>query len=225
MLNERIQDIERRIASACGRAGRSVDDIRIVVVTKTQPPEVVNEAIGLGYMDIGENRVQEYLEKHDALLPHRFHMIGHVQRNKVRRIVGVTELVHSVDSIKVAEEFDRRSAQCDCITNVLLEVNSSGEQSKHGFHPSDVQDAVEKILPMEHIRLQGLMTVAALEDDPERVRPCFVMMRKLRNDLRTRFPDSGITELSMGMTNDFEVAIEEGATILRIGSAIFGPRA
>ena len=224
MIAARIRHIEQRMADACVRAGRRPEDVRLVAVTKTQSPAIVNELLQAGVSDIGENRVQEYLQKKDALLPHRLHMIGHLQRNKVRSLIGGVTLIHSVDSISLAEEIHRRSDAAGLVTDILLEVNSSGEESKYGLRPDGVDAVAEATMDMTGVRLRGLMTVAEFVPDPERVRPSFVLLRTLRDGLATRFPDAGITELSMGMTNDFEVAIEEGATLVRVGSAIFGPR-
>jgi len=224
MLTERIADIEQRIQEACARAGRQRSEVTLVAVTKTQPCDAVNEVIRLGLADIGENRVQEYLGKQEALLPHRFHMIGHLQRNKVRQIIGRISLLHSVDSIDLASEVSKRSLQHGVRTDVLVEVNTSGEASKEGVAPSDLPRLAAEIMPLPGIRFRGLMTVAAF-DEAERVRPGFRLLRLLLASLRQEFNDDAIRELSMGMTNDFEVAIEEGATLVRIGSAIFGPRA
>jgi pyridoxal phosphate enzyme (YggS family) len=224
MVAEHIQHIETRIADACRRAGRTRDEVTLVAVTKTQPVDVINDAIRLGLTDIGENRVQEYLGKRDGLLPHRFHMIGHLQRNKVKYLIGDLEMIHSVDSADLAEELEKRSTAADLTTDVLIEVNTSGEDSKFGVSPGSVPILAETILSLPHVRLRGLMTVAEYVEDPEDVRPSFRLLRTLRDELQKRFPDGGIRELSMGMTNDFEIAIEEGATLIRIGSAIFGPR-
>ncbi len=196
----------------------------MVAVTKTQPVAVVNEAIRLGLVDIGENRVQEYLGKREALLPHRFHMIGHLQRNKVRQVIGPLTLLHSVDSVDLAHEISKRATQAGVETDVLVEVNTSGESTKEGVDPAGLARLAAEVISLPGIRLRGLMTVAA-HDDAELVRPGFRLLRELLESLCGEFHDDAIRELSMGMTNDFEVAIEEGATIIRIGSAIFGPRA
>lgn len=225
MVAERIQHIEKRIVSACARAGRAREEVTLVAVSKTQPVERINEAIAHGITDLGENRVQEYLAKRDVLKAHRFHMIGHLQRNKVKMLIGKTALIHSVDSVALAEEIDRRSAAAELTTDILLEVNSSGEESKFGLSFEELHGISEQLQPLEHVRLCGLMTVAEYVEDVEKLRPAFQSMRALRDQLAARFPQFPVTELSMGMTNDFEVAIEEGATIVRIGSAIFGPRA
>ncbi|MBE0644648.1 MAG: YggS family pyridoxal phosphate-dependent enzyme [Bacteroidetes bacterium] len=225
MLAERIRHIEQRILGACERSGRRREDVTLVAVTKTQPAERINHVLAEGLLDIGENRVQEYLAKCEQLQPHRFHMIGHLQRNKVKFIIESTVLIHSVDSPALADEIGRQCVRLGRTCDVLIEVNSSGEDSKFGVAPDDVPALAEHIISIPAVRLRGLMTVAAFMDDPERIRPAFGMMRGLRDTLVAAHPDQHIRELSMGMTNDFEIAIEEGATLIRIGSAIFGPRA
>ncbi len=224
MVAERIRHIEKRMADACVRAGRDPQDVALVAVTKTQSPETINEALRAGLTDIGENRVQELLGKKDDLQPHRMHMIGHLQRNKVKNLIGDVVMIHSVDSVALAAEIGRRSEAANCTTDILLEVNTSGEESKFGFAPDALQNAAQEIFRIPNVRLRGLMTVAAFVDDAETVRPAFRQLRQLRDELAAAYPDAPLTELSMGMTNDFEVAIEEGATLVRIGSAIFGPR-
>lgn len=194
-----------------------------MAVTKTQAVSVINDAIGLNLTDIGENRVQEYLAKRADLLPHRFHMIGHLQRNKVRQIIGLPVLIHSVDTLDLAAEINKRSQSLGIVTEVLLEVNTSGEISKEGVSPDNLEELAVAVRQLEAVRLRGLMTVAAFED-AERLRPAFRLLSVLRSELQRSFHDAAISELSMGMTNDYQVAIEEGATIIRIGSAIFGPR-
>jgi pyridoxal phosphate enzyme (YggS family) len=224
MIAERIRHIEQRMADACIRAGRPVKDVRLVVVTKTQSAETVNAALQSGITEIGENRVQEYVKKREALESHHLHMIGHLQRNKVKYIIGGVAMIHSVDSLALAEEISRRSMNMDLTTDILLEVNTSGEKSKNGIAPDEAGALVRDVLALPNLRLQGLMTVAEFFDDPERVRPAFRLLRTLRDEAQAQNPGCTLPELSMGMTNDFEVAIEEGATLVRIGSAIFGPR-
>lgn len=218
------EELELRISEACRRAGRPREGVTLVAVTKTLPPEVVNAALAAGIADIGENRVQEYLGKRPMLGPHRFHMIGHLQRNKVRQIVGMCALIHSVDSAELADEIDRRSADRGLVTPVLVEVNTSGEASKHGIEPDAAAALVAHIAGCAHLELRGLMTVAAFLDDLEQVRPMFRMLRTLRDRLQAAHPAMRLTELSMGMSHDYEVAIEEGATLIRVGTALFGAR-
>lgn len=224
MVEERIRHIEHRIADACRRSGRRREDVLLVAVTKTHAAPMINEALEYGITDIGENRVQEYLDKREALQPHRFHMIGHLQRNKVKNLIGDVHMIHSVDSLRLAKEIDKRSEAADVHTDVLIEVNTSGEESKFGVAPNALPDLAAEMLRLPSLQLRGLMTIAAYVEDAEQVRPSFVLLRTLRDNMQAAHPESDITELSMGMTNDYEIAIEEGATIIRVGSAIFGPR-
>jgi pyridoxal phosphate enzyme (YggS family) len=225
MLAARLLDIEQRMLRACERSGRSRADVTLVAVTKTQPADRINEVLDAGLTDIGENRIQEYLEKHDQLRPHRFHMIGHLQRNKVKYVLGRAVLVHSVDSAALADEIERLAHRSGRACDVLIEVNSSGEESKFGVEPETAAALADHIMRLPHVNLRGLMTVAEYVEQPETLRPVFRMMRDLRDTLTRTYPGENVSELSMGMTNDFEIAIEEGATLVRIGSAIFGPRA
>jgi PLP dependent protein len=224
MLAERLEDIERRIAAACARTGRLRGEIGIIAVTKTLQPDMINEAIGLGLGRIGENRVQEYLAKLPALQPHEFHLIGHLQRNKVRSILAHCSMIHSVDSARLADEIHRQAGEAQRAVDILLEVNTSGEESKEGVAPEELPALAEHVLSLTSLRLCGLMTVALPADEAEDVRPCFRLLRGLRDELRTRFPGREFPHLSMGMSGDFETAIEEGATFIRLGTALFGAR-
>jgi PLP dependent protein len=224
MVNEQLQEIQLRIADACSRAGRHPDSVRIVAVTKTLGPDPINEAIEAGLHELGENRVQEYIAKRALLQPHRFHMVGHLQKNKVRHIIEFVDLIHSVDSIGLAEEIEKRASTAGRNVDILLEVNTSGEESKHGLDPHQVVDTAVAIAELAHVRIRGLMTVAEFVDNPEDVRPSFARLRELREMVAAAVPDQAVPELSMGMTNDYEVAIEEGATIVRLGTALFGAR-
>jgi PLP dependent protein len=224
MIVERLNDIEARITAACLRAGRSRSEVTIVAVTKTLPAEPINEAIRAGLTIIGENRVQEYLSKRDALLPHEFHLIGHLQRNKVKNILPFCAMIHSVDSVRLAEEIRMQSREQSREADILLEVNTSGEESKYGLPPARMLEAARSIASMEHVRVRGLMTVGSFVDDPARVRGEFALLRSLREEMCATIPGLDAPHLSMGMTNDFEIAIEEGATIVRLGTALFGPR-
>ena len=207
-LPDRIQLTEKRIRAACERSGRERDHVTLVAVTKTMSAEVINEAIRKGLTEIGENRVQEYLAKRDGLVSHRLHMIGHLQRNKVRQIIRHTVLIHSVDSVALAEEIQKRSADAGIQTAILLETNTSGEESKFGFNVEEIPEATEYIVGMPDVSLRGLMTVAEFVDDPEDLRPVFKMLEQTRREMQSAFPDQDFSELSMGMTNDYEVAIE-----------------
>jgi len=224
-IEANLQVVRERIAAAARRAGRDPAEITLVAVTKTQPVEVIRAAYELGLRDFGENRVEEAETKFDQLPDDiRWHMVGHVQSRKAARAVKPYVLVHSVDRVKLARRLDRFAAEAGRTLPILLEVNVSGEATKYGFHPAEVEAAVEAMRAFEHLHIQGLMTMAPIVPDPEEARPVFVALRELRDRLAARFPDLDWHHLSMGMTDDFEVAVEEGATIVRIGRAIFGER-
>ena len=219
-----LATIHSRIAEASQRADRDPADIQLVAVSKTFPVEAIAAALDAGQTLFGENRVQEALPKIDALSTGdsgetaRFHLVGHLQTNKARH-AGAFDMIESVDSVRLAAALDRRLAHP---IPILLEVNVAGEASKHGFAPADCGDALAAIQALPTLNVVGLMTVAPLVADPEEARPVFRELRRLRDELRLRHPSLG--HLSMGMTNDFAVAIAEGATIVRIGRAIFGDR-
>jgi pyridoxal phosphate enzyme (YggS family) len=218
--------MQERITAAAERVGRDGRAVQIVAVSKTKPVIQILEAIDAGVTDIGENRVQEAVGKYDQIdRPAKWHLVGHLQRNKVRQALPIFDLVHSVDSLRLLAEIDRRSAQLDCQTEVLVQVNTSGEPSKYGLVPDAVFDFIENTLNYAHVRIKGLMTIGAFLPDPEAVRPSFVLLRTLQEKIgEQRFEGVEMEYLSMGMTNDFEVAIEEGANLVRIGTAIFGER-
>jgi PLP dependent protein len=242
----RIEGVRERIAAAARRAGRSAEQIRLVGVTKTHPPELVAQAFTAGLRDFGENRVQEAEPKIAALATNRnaiiWHLIGHLQSNKAKRAAALFDLVHSVDSLHLAEALERgggeRTPNSQLPTPkslpVLLQVNVSGEASKDGFDLAGWEERpdllgvffaeVERLLALPHLRVGGLMTIAPWGDDAAAARPTFRSAQRLRDALARRFPAADWSALSMGMTDDFEVAIEEGATIVRVGRAIFGSR-
>jgi len=217
------------MAAAALRASRDPADVQLIAVSKTYPLEDIAAALAAGQRDFGENRLEElwpkvnaaHVQGMDAI---RWHMIGTIQSRKSSAAVGPVVLIHSVDRTKIAERLSRDASAADCVLNVLLEVNVSGEQSKHGFTPDELRSRAGDLLALAGIRIQGLMTMAPYDNEPERTRPIFRGLRHLSNDLAARFPQGEWRTLSMGMTNDFEVAIEEGATLVRIGSAIFGAR-
>ncbi len=233
-IAERLADVRERIARAAQRAGRSPDEITLVAVSKGHPPEAVVEAYRLGVRDFGENRVEEAEPKIAAVREMlaaeglgediRWHMIGHIQSRKARRAVAPYVLVHSVDRLKIARRLDHFAGEIGRTLPVLLEINISGEPTKFGFSPEDVLEVAGEILALPHLQVQGLMTMAPFVEDAEEVRPVFAALRRLRDELAQRYPQADWRHLSMGMTNDFEVAVEEGATIVRIGTAIFGRR-
>jgi pyridoxal phosphate enzyme (YggS family) len=244
-LKERYDAVRQRIADAAVRSGRRPDDIVLTAVTKFASIDQIRELIELGHTDFAENRVQalvqrvgqidEFLQRHRQLhssrhvsLPGRlrWHMIGHLQRNKVRKVLDLVRLVHSVDSLRLAEEIQMAAARREEPVEVLVQVNVSGEKSKYGVAPAAAAHLVEQIDTMMNMRPRGLMTMAPLEEDPEQVRPVFERCRELLEDIRSKgLGGEHFDVLSMGMTSDFEVAIECGANIVRVGSAIFGPPA
>lgn len=227
-IAERYKEVKRRADEAAERSGRDPADVRLVAVTKTHPASEINEAIAAGATDIGENRVQELLEKYDDVSPVRWHLIGHLQTNKVKQVIGKVVMIHSVDSLKLAREIDKRAAAADITMDVLIEINSAMEETKSGIASSDLKQLVTEITEeCSHIRVCGIMCIPPIAAEPEESRPYFKEAAALFEEMKSwelpaeRFAP---TELSMGMSGDFEVAIEEGATIVRVGSSIFGPR-
>jgi PLP dependent protein len=225
-LTTRLSGIRDRIALACGRVGRDPESVRLVGVTKTFPTELVRRARAAGLRDFGENRVQEFLQKADEVPGEldggdiRWHLIGHLQRNKAKDIVERASLFHALDSRRLAAELDRRLEAVGRTLPCLVQVNVSGEESKFGIEADELKLFLADIDSFRHLEVRGLMTIAAPADDPEEVRPQFRLLRDLLREHGT--PE--MNELSMGMSGDFEVAVEEGATIIRIGSLIFGER-
>ena len=221
-IEERFATVRERVSDAARRSGRDASGVTIVAVTKTWPADVVAAAVRAGATDLGENRAQE-LEQKRAIIEGnaRWHFVGHLQTNKVRRVAGVA-LIHSVDRFGLGEAIARRAAEMEIVQEVLIEVNVSGEASKHGVAPEGAVALAEELLALDGLHLRGLMTIPPLPEKPESSRPYFARLVRLRDELQRVDPEA--VELSMGMTRDFEEAIEEGATIVRIGEAIFGPR-
>ena len=220
-----LSAIHERIESAASRCGRKASEIELVAVSKTHPPEVIHQAFEAGQRAFGESRVQDALPKLDALPAGiEWHFIGHLQTNKIRKVVGRFALFHGVDNENLALQMNRIAGELGVTTNVLLEVNVSGEESKFGFAPENLPAALENLAPLPFLRIRGLMTMAPYSDNPEEARPYFAKLRKLRDQLATA-TGLPLSELSMGMSGDFEQGIVEGATIIRVGSAIFGDRA
>ena len=227
-ISERLADVIRRKDEAAVRSGRNPEDVTLVAVTKTHAAEEINQAIAAGATDIGENRVQELLEKYDRVEPVRWHLIGHLQTNKVKNVIGKVVMIHSVDSAKLAREINKRSEAPGLVTDILIEINSAMEESKSGIDSKDLKQLTEDIVKeCANVRVRGLMCIPPMAADPEDARPYFKEAASLFEEMKNwdlpkeRFiPDV----LSMGMSGDFEVAIEEGATIVRVGSSIFGPR-
>ena len=226
MLTENVIEVEKNIQAACDRAGRSRDEVRLIAVSKTKPVSDIEEVLTTGILDYGENKVQELSDKYDVLPKNiRWHMIGHLQRNKVKYLIGKTVLIHSVDSLSLAEQIEHEAAKADIVMNVLIEVNVAGEESKFGTTCNEAIELVKAVAALKHIRIKGLMTIAPFTDNPEDNRIYFKKLKQLSVDIKSKNIDNvDMDELSMGMTGDYEVAIEEGATMVRVGTGIFGER-
>ena len=226
MLKDRLEEVEERIQEACRRAGRDRSEVTLIAVSKTKPAEVLKEAYDLGIRVFGENKVQEITEKYEVLPKDiRWHMIGHLQTNKVKYIADKVELIHSVDSLKLAETIEKEAAKRHRTIDILVEVNVAEEESKFGLKVEEVIPFIEKVAGFSHINVRGLMTIAPFVENPEKNRSVFADLRKLSVDITEKNIDNvNVSILSMGMTNDYEVAIEEGATMVRVGTGIFGAR-
>ncbi len=233
-ISDNLQRIRDNIAAAARRVRRDPDDIQILAVTKAVEVDDIKTLIDLGVTELGENRAKQLIERAEVVadwlgrkkkqLPEqvRWHMIGHLQRNKVKSVLPVAAMIHSVDTLRLAEEIDRRAEQGGLVADILLEVNCSSESQKYGISVGAAAHMVDQISTMEHLRMVGLMTMAALSSNPENARPTFVRLRELFEDMRReKIGGSDFRHLSMGMSQDYEVAVEEGATILRIGTALF----
>jgi PLP dependent protein len=223
-ISRNIEAVRGRIAMVLSRSGRSPGEVILVAVTKTLPAEVVGKVIRAGIPDIGENRVQELVAKSQQVTePCRWHLIGPLQRNKVRKVVGLAHTLQAIDGLEIAEAVDRVARERNLIARVLLEVNASNEASKHGVSPRDAPRVADGLMALGNLDWQGLMTIGPLDAGIGATRDCFRRLRQLAEDLRGR-TGRALPELSMGMSDDFEVAIEEGATIVRLGRAITGER-
>ncbi len=223
ILQDRLKTVEERIQAACRRSARNPAEVTLVAVTKAVGPEVAALLPECGFMDLGESRPQELWRK-AAAFPRtvRWHLVGHLQRNKIEPTLPLVSLIHSVDSGRLLEALEKEAVKRDLSVDVLLEVNASREANKHGFTPEEVPDLAPKIASLKKVHVKGLMTMAALEDDPRRCRPTFAAVRELRDHLQNVLgPDHSLNHLSMGMSNDFEIAVEEGATLVRIGTVLF----
>jgi len=221
-IDANIARVRARIAEAALRGGRRPESVQLVAVTKTVGPERIREAVACGLRVFGENRVQEARAKVSEVPGVSWHLIGSLQRNKIKEALRLFEVIHSVDSVGLAEELSRRSMERGTRrAEVLLQVNISQEPQKHGVAPEEAERVVGAVLELQGLRLRGLMGMAPLVETPEAARPSFRRLRELRDRLGEAFPEAGVCELSMGMTDDFEVAIEEGATIVRVGRALF----
>ena len=226
MIEENLKEIQREMEAACKKSGRSLSDVRLIAVSKTKTAEMVLEAYRAGVRDFGENKVQEILEKAPALPQDiRWHMIGHLQKNKVRQVVGKVVLIHSVDSVSLAEQIEKEAAKQGCEADILLEVNVAEEETKFGFRTGEVEEAARQIAKLPHVHIQGLMTIAPFVENSEENRGVFQKLFDLSVDMKRKNIDNvNMNVLSMGMSGDFMTAIEEGATMIRVGTSIFGAR-
>lgn len=227
MLKENLEEVEEKIAKACERAGRAREEVTLIAVSKTKPVEMLQEIYDEGIRDFGENKVQELTEKYEVMPKDmKWHMIGHLQRNKVKYIVDKVTLIHSVDSLRLAETISREAEKKGVTVPILIEVNIAGEETKFGLSSKEeVISLTEQIAALPNLSVKGLMTVAPPAEDPEENRPFFREIRQLSVDITNKNIDNVSMEiLSMGMTGDYEVAIEEGATMVRVGTGIFGAR-
>ncbi len=226
MVEKNISEVKKRISEAAKAAGRNENEVTLIAVSKTKPVEMIKEAYDTGIRDFGENKVQEIMEKY-PLLPSdiRWHLIGHLQTNKVKYIIDKVCMIHSVDSLKLAEEISRQAVKHNVTVDILIEVNVAAEVSKFGVRPEEAIDLCRNISTLPGIRIRGLMTVAPFTSDPEENRPVFCALRQLFVDIDGKNIDNVCMDcLSMGMSGDYTVAIEEGATFVRVGTSIFGQR-
>lgn len=225
-LKDNLADVENRISEACKRVGRNRNEVTLIAVSKTKPVEMIEKLMETGIKDFGENWVQELRDKTELVKePVNWHLIGHLQRNKVKYIVDKVAMIHSVDSYRLAEQIDTEAKKKGILVDVLLEVNVAEEESKFGLTLEGVEQLVREISTLENVHVKGLMTIAPFVTNPEENRIIFRKLRQLSVDIKSKNIDNVcMDELSMGMTNDFEVAIEEGATLIRVGTAIFGQR-
>lgn len=223
-ISERLSAVREKLATASTSAGRSPEEVELLVVSKTFPAEIVSEVVEAGQKSLGENRVQEALEKQGQLPKDlHWHLIGPLQRNKVRKVVGNFACLQGVDSLKLAQAIDRVAGELSIVQPVFLQVRIGGEESKSGFEPDELASQIEILASLEHLQVEGMMTIPPPVQNPDEARPYFSDARELRDHLRIR---SGLSlpQLSMGMSGDFEAAIAEGSTMVRVGSAIFGSR-
>ncbi len=226
MIRENLNEVAGRMEKACARNGRSAEDVTLIAVSKTKPVEMLMEAYEAGARDFGENKVQEILDKAPKLPSDiRWHMIGHLQKNKVRQVIDKVVLIHSVDTVGLAEQIEKEAEKKNLDIDILLEVNVAEEESKYGFRSDEVLDAVTRIAGLPHVHIKGLMTIAPFVENSEENRNVFQKLYQLYVDIKSKNIDNvSMSVLSMGMTGDYETAIEEGATMIRVGTGIFGVR-
>lgn len=225
-ISENLKQVRSNIEAACIRSNRKISEVTLIAVSKTKPLEELQEAYRCNARDFGENKVQEIVSKAPQMPEDtKFHMIGHLQRNKVKQVIPLVTMIHSVDSVRLAMEIQQEAEKIGKIIDILLEVNVAGEESKFGFAPEEVLDAIMQIHGFSHVRICGLMTIAPFVENPQQNRPVFKKLFQLYVDIKRKNIDNvNMSVLSMGMTGDYEVAVEEGATMIRIGTGIFGAR-
>ncbi len=226
MVRENLIKVQQKIDEACERSGRDPKEVTLIAVSKTKPIEMIEEAIDAGKTQFGENKAQEMKEKYEALPKNlEWHFIGHLQTNKVKYVVGRAGLIHSVDSLHLAEAIEKECEKKDVHANILVEVNVAGEDSKFGIKPEETESLIRQIAKLPRVHVRGLMTIAPFVEKPEENRPIFYKLHKLLVDISAKNIDNiDMNVLSMGMTNDYEIAVEEGATHVRVGTGIFGER-
>lgn len=225
-IKQNIESIEAEIKEICNRCGRSFEDITLIAVSKTIDTQRINYAVDCGISNLGENKVQEIMDKYDQVSKNvKWHLIGHLQSNKVKYIIDKVELIHSVDSEKLAEEISRRSEKHNMKKDVLVQINVAKEDTKFGIDIEDAVDFIKNISRFDNLCIKGLMTIAPYDEDPEKVRPVFRQLKQKFDQLaQMDIPNTDMKYLSMGMSNDYPIAIEEGANMVRVGTAIFGKR-
>jgi pyridoxal phosphate enzyme (YggS family) len=226
MVKENLKIVEEHICKACERAGRDRSEVTLIAVSKTKPISMIEEALETGILEFGENKVQELTTKFEQLPKNiHWHLIGHLQRNKVKHIVDKAYLIHSVDSFRLAQTISQEAAKKNVTVSILIEVNVAGEESKYGISVEETLPLIEEIAKLPNILIKGLMTIAPFVEKPEENREVFKKLKQLAVDIKTKNIDNvNMNVLSMGMTGDYEVAIEEGATFVRVGTGIFGER-
>lgn len=225
MIQENLVQVREKIRKACERVGRNPEDVTLIAVSKTKPVQDISEAIEAGQLVFGENKVQEIMDKYPVLPGIQWHMIGHLQRNKVKYVIDKVQMIHSVDSLRLAQQISAEAVKANAVMPVLLEINVAEEESKFGYRLEEVEQQLVQIAALPGIQVRGFMTIAPFVENPEENRWVFRKLHDFAVDMRAKNIDNVvIQELSMGMTNDYEVAVEEGATMVRVGTGIFGSR-
>ena len=226
MVTESLKEVEKKVEEACKRAGRERSEVTLIAVGKTKPVEMLQEIYDTGVRDFGENKVQEMMDKYEVMPKDiHWHMLGHLQRNKVKYLMGKVALIHSVDSLRLARQIEEEAAKNNMEADILLEINVAKEESKYGFFMEDAEAAIREISTFPHVHIRGLMTIAPFVENPEENREIFKKLYEFAVDIgRKNIDNVTMDVLSMGMTGDYEVAVEEGATMVRVGTGIFGER-